>query len=171
MVSKSLIALVATLATVWAQSTEDATATAEETASGTSTAAEKTHTVNVGASGHKFTPAELDADVGDIIEWRFYPTDHWVIRGDYENPCIPYEYIDYNRKGFSSGTQKVQAITEDAPRFRVRVNDTKPFVFYCGAPGSCVNYKMMGIVNPSKNETLKGPSRQREGCRLSTTTW
>lgn len=50
MVSKSLIALVATLATVWAQSTtEDATATAEETASGTSTAAEKTHTVNVGA--------------------------------------------------------------------------------------------------------------------------
>ncbi|CAF3463971.1 hypothetical protein SNK03_011578 [Fusarium graminearum] len=157
MVSKSLIALVATLATVWAQSTtEDSTATAEETASRTSTAAEKTHTVNVGASGHKFTPAELDADVGDIIEWRFYPTDHWVIRGDYDNPCIPYEYIDYNRKGFSSGTQKVQAITEDAPRFRVRVNDTKPFVFYCGAPGSCVNYKMMGIVNPSKNETLKG---------------
>jgi hypothetical protein len=50
MVSKSLIALTAALATVWAQSTtEDPTATAEETASGTSSAAEKTHTINVGA--------------------------------------------------------------------------------------------------------------------------
>jgi len=160
MVSKSLIALAAAFATAWAQTISEAsdtpTSTSEETASGTSSAAEKTHTINVGASGHKFTPSELEADVGDIIEWRFYPTDHWVIRGDYDHPCIPYEYIDLNRKGFSSGTQKVQAITDDAPRFRVRVNDTKPFTFYCGAPGSCVKYHMMGIVNPSKNETLEG---------------
>lgn len=157
---KSLIALAATLATTaWAQSlslTDAPTATTEESATGTASSAEKTHTINVGASGHKFTPAEVKADVGDIIEWRFYPSNHWVIRGDYDHPCIPYEYVDLDRKGFSSEMQKVQAITDDAPRFRVRVNDTNPFVFYCGAPGSCVKYHMMGIVNPSKNETLDG---------------
>ncbi|EXM31318.1 hypothetical protein V3481_013660 [Fusarium oxysporum f. sp. vasinfectum] len=157
MVSKSLLVLTAALATAWAQTTTDEpTATAEESSTGTSSGEAVTHTVNVGASGHKFTPNEVKAEVGDIIEWRFYPTDHWVIRGDYDNPCIPYEYIGVNRQGFSSGTQKVQAITDDGPRYRVRVNNTDPFFFYCGAPESCSKWKMMGVVNPSKNETIEG---------------
>ncbi|KAF5000316.1 hypothetical protein FGRMN_1860 [Fusarium graminum] len=164
MVSKSLVALTAALATVWAQSTTDApSATVQESATGTASSAEKTHTINVGASGHKFTPAEVEADVGDIIEWRFYPSNHWVIQGDYDYPCIPYEYAGLDRTGFSSEMQKVQAITNDGPRFRVRVNDTDPFFFYCGAPGSCVKYKMMGVVNPSKNETLAGYLKNAEG--------
>ncbi|KAF5005948.1 hypothetical protein FDECE_7646 [Fusarium decemcellulare] len=137
-----------------ATATDEPTSTLEETASTATSSGVTTHTVNVGASGHKFTPSEVKAEVGDIIEWRFYPSGHWVIRGDFENPCIPYEYVDLNRKGFSSGAQKVQAITDDAPRFRVEVNDTKPIWFYCGAPGSCVKYHMMGVVNPAKNETL-----------------
>ncbi|KAH6867594.1 hypothetical protein B0T10DRAFT_553962 [Thelonectria olida] len=121
------------------------------TATGTGVA---THTINVGAAGHKFTPNDIKADVGDIIEYRFYPDAHWVIRGDFEQPCIPYEYVGLNKNGFSSGRQPVKAITDDAPRFRVRVNNTDPIFYYCGAPGSCVKYHMMGVVNPSKNETL-----------------
>ncbi|KAF4341386.1 hypothetical protein FBEOM_4634 [Fusarium beomiforme] len=158
MISKSLLVLTAALASVWAQTTTDEpTATAEETSTGTSSGEAVTHTVNVGASGHKFTPNEVKAEVGDIIEWRFYPTDHWVIQGDYDVPCIPYNYAGLNRKeGFSSGLQKVQAISDDGPRFRVRVNNTDPFVFYCGAPDSCSKSKMIGIVNPSKNQTIKG---------------
>ncbi|KAF4965224.1 hypothetical protein FSARC_6943 [Fusarium sarcochroum] len=171
MLAKSLIGLAAVVTRVLAaESTTDdasatdvASATAEESATGTASGEATTHTVNVGASGHKFTPNEVEAKVGDIIEWRFYPSGHWVIRGDYENPCIPYEYVDVNRKGFSSGEEKVQAITDDAPRFRVRVNNTDPILFYCGAPGSCVKYKMMGIVNPSKNETLDGWLKNAEG--------
>ena len=53
MVSKSLIALAAAFATACAQTISEAsdvpTSTSEETASGTSSAAEKTHTINVGA--------------------------------------------------------------------------------------------------------------------------
>ncbi|WKT54000.1 Lysophospholipase, catalytic domain [Fusarium oxysporum f. sp. vasinfectum] len=41
-----------------------------------------------------------------------------------------------------------------APRFRVRVNSTNPIFFYCGAPEACSRHHMMGVVNPSKNETL-----------------
>ncbi|KAH7002901.1 hypothetical protein EDB82DRAFT_425232 [Fusarium venenatum] len=124
--------------------------------SSTTTTGHATHTINVGAAGHKFTPEDIKADVGDIIEYRFYPDAHWVIRGDYDNPCIPYEYVDTDRSGFSSGPEPVKAITDDAPRYRVRVNNTEPIFFYCGAPGSCVRYHMMGVVNPSKNKTLKG---------------
>ncbi|KAH7159871.1 hypothetical protein B0J13DRAFT_616670 [Dactylonectria estremocensis] len=138
-----------------ASTTTDASSTVEESATGTSTGTGvTTHTVAVGASGHKFTPSELTADVGDIIEWRFYPTNHWVIRGDFDYPCIPYEYIGTDRTGFSSGSQTVQAITDDGPRFRVRVNNTDPIFFYCGAPGSCVRYHMMGVINPASNDTL-----------------
>ncbi|KAH6890555.1 hypothetical protein B0T10DRAFT_561058 [Thelonectria olida] len=168
MLPKSLLAVSFLLTRAWAQSsstatvdeddistTAEASATAKETETGTSTATGvTTHTIAVGASGHKFTPDEVTADIGDVIEWRFYPPNHWVIRGDFDNPCIPYEYVGTDREGFSSGEQSVQAITDDGPRFRVRVNNTDPIFFYCGAPGSCVRYHMMGVVNPSKNETL-----------------
>ncbi|KAK7415417.1 hypothetical protein QQZ08_012358 [Neonectria magnoliae] len=170
MLPRSLLAVSALLVGAWAQTsteesetsataeastTGDASSTTEESATGTSTGTGiTTHTVAVGASGHKFTPDEVEADVGDIIEWRFYPTNHWVIRGDFDYPCIPYDYIGTDRTGFSSGSQTVQAITDDGPRFRVRVNNTDPIFFYCGAPGSCVRYHMMGVVNPSKNTTL-----------------
>lgn len=64
-------------------------------------------------AGHKFTPNDIKADVGDILEYRFYPDAHWVIRGDFRYPCIPYEYVDTDRTGFSSGLQPVKAITND----------------------------------------------------------
>ncbi|KAF4983283.1 hypothetical protein FZEAL_1268 [Fusarium zealandicum] len=161
MLSITIVILAALSTTAWAAGAEmrptvepfiqtvtvQPTPTLEEaTTSSASEAA--THTVNVGATGHKFTPAEVKAEVGDVIEWRFYPDAHWIIRGDFEQPCIPYEYFDLDRKGFSSGTQK-------GPRFRVQVNDTDPIFFYCGAPSSCQKYHMMGVVNPSQNETLE----------------
>lgn len=76
-------------------------------------------------SGHKFTPGEVDAKVGDIIEWRFYPVEHWVIRGDFDYPCVPYDYIGTDRKSFDSGAQTVQAITDDvsAPSAERREQD------------------------------------------------
>ncbi|KAI5459819.1 hypothetical protein BGZ63DRAFT_455376 [Mariannaea sp. PMI_226] len=165
MLLKPVLAVSILLGGAWAQSTdsyeatttEEPSATAKETGTQTWTTSTgtTTHTIAVGASGHKFTPAEVKAKVGDVIEWRFYPPNHWVIRGDFDNPCIPYEYVGTDRTGFSSGEQDVQAITDDGPRFRVRVNDTEPIFFYCGAPGSCVRYHMMGVINPSKNETLE----------------
>ncbi|KAM5345332.1 hypothetical protein ACJ41O_011194 [Fusarium nematophilum] len=167
MLPKTSIILSALLTTVWAKGavlverateTDAPTATLEDdeavSSTATGTGGITTHTVIVGGSEHKFTPANVTAEVGDVIEWRFYPSGHWVIRGDFDNPCIPYEYVDTDRRGFSSGAQKVQAITDDGPRFRVRVNNTDPIFFYCGAPGSCVKYHMMGVVNPSDNQTL-----------------
>ncbi|KAI8657107.1 hypothetical protein NCS56_01316600 [Fusarium sp. Ph1] len=164
MLPKHYLALSSILVGSWAQkttetvvpeTTEAPSSTLEEATTDTATGTGvTTHTINVGAAGHKFTPNDIEADVGDILEYRFYPDAHWVIRGDFGYPCIPYEYVDTDRTGFSSGPQPVKAITNDAPRFRVRVNNTEPIFYYCGAPGSCVKYHMMGVVNPSKNETL-----------------
>ncbi|KAJ0313845.1 hypothetical protein COL516b_000792 [Colletotrichum fioriniae] len=78
-----------------------------------SAAAAQTHTIAVGASGFAFSPAKTEANVGDTIEWIFYPDAHSVIRAEFGFPCTPYEYIDIGREGFYSGNQSVKAITND----------------------------------------------------------
>ncbi|TEA18630.1 putative GPI-anchored cupredoxin [Colletotrichum sidae] len=113
-----------------------------------------THTIAVGASGFSFSPAKLTANVGDTIEWIFYPDGHSVVRAEFGFPCTPYEYIDIGRQGFYSGPESVKAITNDMPRYRVRVNDTLPIFFYCGAPGSCYKEKMIGVINENSTQTL-----------------
>jgi hypothetical protein len=40
------------------------------------------------------------------------------------------------------------------PNYEVRVNDTEPIFFYCAAPGSCVNYHMIGVINPNATQTF-----------------
>lgn len=47
------------------------------------------------------------------VEFRFYPTGHSVARAEFKFPCIPYEYVEVNRKGFFSGFEPVQAILND----------------------------------------------------------
>ncbi|KXH60077.1 extracellular serine-rich protein [Colletotrichum salicis] len=124
-----------------------------------SAAAAQTHTIAVGAlicgkSGFAFSPAKTEANVGDTIEWIFYPDAHSVIRAEFGFPCTPYEYIDIGREGFYSGNQSVKAITNDMPRYRLRVNDTLPIFYYCGAPGSCYKEKMIGVINENSTQTL-----------------
>ncbi|KAK2062593.1 extracellular serine-rich protein [Colletotrichum caudatum] len=131
-----------------------------------SVTAAETHTIAVGVSGFSFTPSKVDANVGDTIEWLFYPDGHSVIRAEFGFPCTPYEYVDIGRQGFYSGNTSVKAITNDMPRFRVLVNDTDPIFFYCGAPGSCYKEKMIGVINENSNQTL---AKQLEAALTLTT--
>ncbi|PKS07893.1 hypothetical protein jhhlp_006501 [Lomentospora prolificans] len=132
--------------------------TATESAAPTSTDDSKptTHTVLVGWSGFKFTPNETIAKPGDTVEFKFYPPDHSVIRADYEHGCIPYENVGAHRVGFYSEQQFVSGISEDNPVFTIKVNDTEPIFYYCGAVGSCKSKHMIGVINPNENQTLAG---------------
>lgn len=38
--------------------------------------------------------------------------------------------------------------------YDVKVNDTDPIFYYCAAPGSCKDHHMIGVVNPTANETF-----------------
>lgn len=132
------------------------TATESDAPSKTDDSQPTTHTVLVGWSGFKFTPNETFAKPGDTVEFKFYPPDHSVIRGDYEHGCIPYENIGVNQVGFYSEPQILSGISEDNPTFNVKVNDTDPIFYYCGAIGSCKNKHMIGVINPNKTQTLAG---------------
>jgi hypothetical protein len=75
----------------------------------------KVHVIEVGLAGdHQFVPNVTSAAIGDIVSFRFHPTNHSVVRGEYVgtnactiggcNPCVPYELIhpDQKEKGFHS---------------------------------------------------------------------
>ncbi|KAK7631240.1 hypothetical protein IWX48DRAFT_524906, partial [Phyllosticta citricarpa] len=114
-----------------------------------------THTILVGKLDHKFEPDVVQAPVGDIIQFQFYPVNHSIVRAEYGYPCVPYEMTGVGKVGFYSGFRPVDAILDDPPIYRVRINDTLPIFFYCSAPGSCINYQMVGVVNPNKTTSLQ----------------
>lgn len=60
-----------------------------------------------------------------------------------------------SKTGFFGGFHAVDKVLEDAPSYSIRVNDTNPIFFYCSAPGSCLNYGMVGAVNPSKDQDIE----------------
>ncbi|KAK8200058.1 hypothetical protein HDK77DRAFT_218282 [Phyllosticta capitalensis] len=114
-----------------------------------------THTILVGKADHKFEPDVVQAVVGDIIQFQFYPVNHSIVRAEYGYPCVPYEMTGVGKVGFYSGFRPVDAILDDPPVYRVRVNDTLPIFFYCSAPGSCISHEMVGVINPNKTTSLQ----------------
>lgn len=110
---------------------------------------------NEAQGGHTFVPDVTLAKIGDSIKFEFYPTNHSVVRAEYGFPCIPYEYTGVDKIGFYSGFRPVDAILDDPPAFYVKINDTNPIFFYCGAPGSCIDWQMVGVVNPNATTSLQ----------------
>ncbi|KAF2002362.1 hypothetical protein P154DRAFT_574306 [Amniculicola lignicola CBS 123094] len=125
-----------------------------QTPSATTTAPAKTHTVDVGNGDHKFKPDVTKAEVGDIVEFRFYPQNHSVVRAEYGYPCIPYEMTGADKKGFFTGFNAVDKFLDDPPKYQLLINDTSPIFFYCSAPGSCIDWAMVGAINPNSSALL-----------------
>jgi len=70
-----------------------------------------------------------------------------------------------DKVGFFSGFRPVDAILLEPPKFIIEVNDTGPIFFYCSAPGSCIGYGMVGVINPNATTSLV---TQRQLARKST---
>ncbi|EKV09927.1 hypothetical protein PDIG_28150 [Penicillium digitatum PHI26] len=65
--------------------------TAETITTTSSSAAITTHTIQVGpkSNPHQFVPPNITANVGDVVVFDFYPTNHSVVKADYLAPCVP----------------------------------------------------------------------------------
>ncbi|RNJ55853.1 hypothetical protein D7B24_007945 [Verticillium nonalfalfae] len=103
--------------------------------------AAKTIEINVASIPLSFLPDQIAADVGDVLEFHFYPQNHSVVAGEYGAPCSPLD-----DGGFFSGF-----VPEEV--FTVLVNDTEPIFFYCSQGQHCA-MGMVGVVNPTINQTL-----------------
>lgn len=119
-----------------------------------STKAAQTHAVAVGKGNHQFVPDSIQAEVGDIVEFQFFPPNHSVVRAEYGIPCIPYELTGETKVGFYSGFFPVSRILDNPPTYHLLINDTEPIFFYCSAPGSCITWGMVGAINPNTSQTV-----------------
>ncbi|KAF2421189.1 hypothetical protein EJ08DRAFT_518941 [Tothia fuscella] len=113
----------------------------------------QTYVVKVGIN-HQFQPEVIQALPGDTVKFDFMPLNHSVVRAEYKYPCIPYEKTGAGKIGFFSGFRPATAILDNPPSWSIKINDSDPILFYCSAPGSCINYEMVGIINPNATTVL-----------------
>ncbi|KAJ9641905.1 hypothetical protein H2199_005119 [Coniosporium tulheliwenetii] len=92
---------------------------------------------------HQFTPNTVLACKDDVVKFEFFPTNHSVVRADFNHPCVPYEMVGNNQEASS-------------PAFvqRTRSRRIDPVFFYCSAPGSCKDWAMVGAINPTVQYSL-----------------
>lgn len=136
----------------------------------------KTIPIQAGVAGLTFTPASITADLGDVLEFHFFPRNHSVAQGDWKNACQPATTGGFF-SGFvpvssgesvsagppcychrSSGPRYVKMIKQltSVPQseiFQVTVTTTDPIVFYCTFGSHCQG-GMYGVVNPSGDDSL-----------------
>ncbi|TAQ90223.1 hypothetical protein B7494_g1491 [Chlorociboria aeruginascens] len=101
--------------------------------------------IAVGQDGLKFIPESVTAEVGDTLEFRFYPGDHSVVSSTFDEPCVP------NSPAFFSGY--VPGDPSGSVTFVTTVNTTDPIWFYCSLRKHC-ELGMVGVINPPCDEAL-----------------
>ena len=71
--------------------TSESTSTTSTTSSTSTSTGVSTHTIQVGpkVSPHAYVPHTITANVGDVLVFEFYPTNHSVAKADYLAPCVP----------------------------------------------------------------------------------
>lgn len=100
-----------------------------------------TFDVDVGKSGFVFDPDTIDAQVGDIVNFHFYPGDHSVAQSTFEAPCQPSSPNAIFSGFINSGSGEAKTM------FSMSVNTTDPIWLYCGQVGHCASGMAM-VINP-----------------------
>ncbi|KAI0359553.1 hypothetical protein OH77DRAFT_1420075 [Trametes cingulata] len=112
-----------------------------------------------------FSPAEVQANIGDVVFFNFTSGNHSAIQSTFASPCIPAHETNITINGFNSGfrdTVNGTAITN--LQVTITTNDT--IWFYDAA--TCAEGGVGGInVNESSTETLDG--FRRNAIRLNGT--
>ncbi|CAG8953471.1 hypothetical protein HYFRA_00010221 [Hymenoscyphus fraxineus] len=110
----------------------------------------KVHVVKVGGTNGtiKFQPDDIQAAVGDMIQFQFAPNNHSVVQSTFDAPCIASGSV-------YSGYMPVAASASTTPTYTIMVNDTKPLWFYCSQGKHCQNGMSMVVnVATTGNKTL-----------------
>ncbi|KAI9675712.1 MAG: hypothetical protein M1817_001079 [Caeruleum heppii] len=103
-----------------------------------------THKVEVGALGQLiFKPNQIEAAVGDVVEFKFLARNHSVTQSNFRTPCIPNGGVDL---GFQFNAANASDITRS-----ITITDTRPTWFYCkqALPVSHCGKGMVFGINPA----------------------
>ncbi|KAL5334830.1 hypothetical protein BJX70DRAFT_346084 [Aspergillus crustosus] len=141
--------------------TTTTTTAASSTRTSASSAAARTHTIQVGPKEdpHGYVPHSLNASVGDLIVFEFYPRNHSVVQADWRAPCMPADG-DYFNSGIKNEFEEVNGQVIGAlPTWNLTVDRDEPMFFYCTGLQSCIVNGMVGIINPNSTRTWESQNR------------
>ncbi|KAF8856648.1 hypothetical protein BDZ45DRAFT_593926, partial [Acephala macrosclerotiorum] len=95
-----------------------------------------------------FTPNEISAKPGDIVQFQFSQINHTVTQSSFAEPCMPIQQSDPSAAGIHSGFVPVSANETTVQTFNMPINDTKPMFIYC-AQGPHCQLGMVMTINAS----------------------
>jgi len=141
--------------------------------------AQNVFSVRVGDNGQFYTPKQIAAPKGSIINFQFVGSAHSVVQGDFSTPCQPLQ------GGFDSGVTGLQVQNSSTLSHPVQWNltitdDAMPIWFYCKVmmPQPHCQSGMVGVINPPSqgNQTFQAysnasamstPTSQHNGSSLT----
>ncbi|KAL3442705.1 Cupredoxin [Aspergillus insuetus] len=146
------LALLALTATTLAAPTP----TTPEDPSTTAAARANTHTVVAALGGSlTFSPDNVQAEIGDVVEWHFLAANHSVAQSDFANPCVPLDDSSSSSaspSGFFPGFEFVTTPGTQAPNvFQITITDSNPIWYYCPQGTHC-QAGMSGVINQRYGE-------------------
>ncbi|RDL34460.1 uncharacterized protein BP5553_07588 [Venustampulla echinocandica] len=122
-----------------------------------------TFKVAVGENGLTYSPNDIKANVGDSVEFSFFPANHTVTQSSFSDPCHPLA------GGFFSGFVPTK-ISPSGTTFTITVENSKPIWFYCGqTKGNHCQSGMLGAINaPATGNTLAAFTQLAKNATTST---
>jgi plastocyanin len=107
----------------------------------------KVHVVWVSGTTNKltFTPNNLTADVGDMVQFQFGVGNHTVTQSTFDAPCLPMEGASTNVTAINTGFMPVAADATVAPLYTIPIMDKTPIWLYCAQAKHCQSGMVMVI--------------------------
>ena len=109
--------------------------------------AETTHTIKIGNDGMNIDPDNVEADIGDTVNFEFYPNNHSIAQSSYEEPCQPLFGGTGNNPIFSGffPVNTKEGEKEAKTMFSMKINNTDPIWLYCSQGSHCQDGQVMVI--------------------------
>ncbi|KAF2197719.1 hypothetical protein GQ43DRAFT_340036, partial [Delitschia confertaspora ATCC 74209] len=111
-----------------------------------------THVIQVGGSNGSliFSPSNVQAEIGDLIQFQFNAKNHSVVQSTFDQPCRPIQDVMPNKTdAFYSGfmpTNKTITDTRNVLTYTIRVMNKNPIWYYCSQGKHC-QAGMVGAIN------------------------
>ena len=104
------------------------------------------HIVDVGKDGLTYTPPYITANVGDVVEMRFFAKNHTLVQSSFQDPCTPLAggiFAGFHPSNITAQTTGLVTFTTIA----FPVETTSPLWFYCAQANHCQS-GMTFAINP-----------------------
>jgi len=127
------------------------------------------HVITVSGTSNvlSFTPNNVTANVGDMLQFQFGVGNHTVTQSDFDHPCTPLSQST-GQSGLFSGFMPVAAGASTIPTYTVLVNATTPMWIYCSQAKHCQSGMVMVVNEATTKNATRSLANYKAGAAKAT---